>query len=226
MNIDRTAFVLIGGIDEAGRGPVIGPMVMVLAVADEEGIEQLRRLGVRDSKKLSPERREDLYDKIMGVLADCVVKVIAPAEIDEFVKRHSLNELEAMRAADLILEAEKKPEVVYVDAPDPDPDKYRSRIEKYIKDPPHIVSEHKADAKYPIVSAASIIAKVERDRAVRKIEEEWGEFGTGYPHDERTIRQLEEILKKHGKYPDFVRKSWSTARRLLEKRMQKTLFDF
>ena len=218
--------MLIGGIDEAGRGPVVGPMIMVIAVADEEGVGQLKKIGVKDSKQLSPERREKMYDEILAALRGYKAAVITPREIDAYVERHGLNELEAMKAADLIAEVDPKPDIVYVDAPDPDPDKYRARIEKYLKEPPRIVSEHKADAKYPIVSAASIIAKVLRDRAVREIEKEWGEFGTGYPHDERTVKQLERILRERGEFPDFVRQSWSTARRLLERRKQRTLFDF
>ncbi|NPA77019.1 MAG: ribonuclease HII [Candidatus Diapherotrites archaeon] len=222
----ETAFVLIGGIDEAGRGPVIGPMVMVIAVADEEGIENLKRIGVKDSKQLKPERREKMYEEILAALKGFAVEIIRPKEIDSYVARHSLNELEAMKAADLIAEVNPRPDVVYVDSPDPYPEKYRGRIEKYLKDPPRIVAENKADVKYPIVSAASIIAKVLRDRAVREIEKEWGEFGTGYPHDERTIKQLEQILKERGDFPDFVRQSWSTARRMKERRKQRKLFDF
>jgi len=173
-------------------------MVMVIAVADEEGVEQLKKIGAKDSKQLSPERREKMYEEILAALKGYKVEIIEPQEIDTHVERHGLNELEAMRAADLIADVDPRPDIVYVDAPDPDPEKYRARIEKYLKEPPRIVSEHKADAKYPIVSAASIIAKVLRDKAVREIEKEWGEFGTGYPHDERTIKQLERILKERG----------------------------
>jgi ribonuclease HII len=77
-----------------------------------------------------------------------------------------------------------------------------------------IISEHKADKKYPIVSAASIIAKVERDKAIKEIEEKYGEVGCGYPTDPKTIKFLEKYLKKYGKYPEFVRKSWKPAKRL------------
>lgn len=218
--------MLIGGVDEAGRGPVIGPMVMVLAVIEEEKLPELRELHVRDSKELTPEKREELYPEIKKMLDDLVVMKISPAEIDVFVERKGLNELEAMKTAQMITLAKKRPDVVYIDAPDPDPRKYVWRIAKYLENPPKIVAEHRADAKYPIVSAASIIAKVERDREIRKIEEEWGEFGTGYPHDEKTIKQLERILKENGKYPDFVRKSWSTAKRLVERKNQRSILDW
>jgi len=218
--------VIVGGVDEAGRGPVIGPMVMVLAIASEEKIDELRELRVRDSKELSLERREELYPEIRKILDDLVVMKIPPAEIDLFVERRGLNELEAMKTAQMITLAKTRPDIVYIDAPDPDPRKYVGRISKYLQNPPKIVAEHKADAKYPIVSAASIIAKVERDWEIRKIEEQFGEFGTGYPHDERTIRFLENWVKKNHKLPEFARKSWSTAKRIAERGAQKTLFEF
>jgi len=218
--------VIVGGVDEAGRGPVIGPMVMVLAVASEEKIDELKEIHVKDSKELSLEKREELYPEIKRILDDLVVIKIPPAEIDIFVERRGLNELEAMKTAQMLTLAKLRPDIVYIDAPDPDPRKYVGRISKYLENPPRIVAEHKADAKYPIVSAASIIAKVERDREIRKIEDKFGEFGTGYPHDERTIRFLEEWMKRNRELPDFVRKSWSTAKRIAEKGLQKTLFDW
>lgn len=218
--------MLIGGVDEAGRGPVIGPMVMVLAIAEEEKLEELEELRVRDSKELSLERREELYPEIRKVLDDLVIMKVPPAEIDLFVERRGLNELEAMKTAQMITLAKKRPETVYIDAPDPDPRKYVGRIEKYLQNPPKIVAEHKADAKYPIVSAASIIAKVERDWEIRKIEDEFGEFGTGYPHDERTIKFLEEWVRREKRLPSFVRKSWSTAKRILEKGSQRSILDW
>lgn len=209
--------MLIGGVDEAGRGPVIGPMVLALAIAEENKIEELKELKVRDSKELSLKRREALYPKIKRILDEVVVVKVQPAEIDQFVEgRGGLNELEAFKTAELLSTAKKQIDVIYVDAPDPNPLKYAQRIEKYLNYPPKIVAENKADAKYPIVSAASIIAKVERDWEIKKIEEKYGEFGTGYPHDEKTIQFLKTILKG-GKPPEFVRTSWSTVKRLLNR---------
>ena len=219
--------MLIGGVDEAGRGPVIGPIVLALAVIGEDRIGELQELRVRDSKELSLERREALYPEIWKLLDEVVVVKVPPAEIDLFVEgRGGLNELEALKTAQMIAEAKKQPEIVYIDAPDPNPNKYVQRIEKYVQDPPKIVAEHKADAKYPVVSAASIIAKVERDREIRRIEDEFGTFGTGYPHDEKTIKFLEMWVRREKGLPEFVRQSWSTARRVLERGAQKSILDW
>ena len=219
--------MLIGGVDEAGRGPVIGPMVLALAVIGEGRVGELKELRVKDSKELSLERREELYPEIRKLLDEVVVVKVSPAEIDSFVEgRGGLNELEALKTAEMIAQARKRPEIVYVDAPDPNPYKYVQRIEKYIQNPPRIVAENKADAKYPVVSAASIIAKVERDREVRRIEDEFGTFGTGYPHDEKTIKFLETWVRRERGLPGFVRRSWSTVRRILERGAQKSILDW
>ncbi len=219
--------VLIGGIDEAGRGPVVGPMVMVLAVVDEEKTPRLRELGVKDSKAVPPEKREEITKQLERVLDEIVIIEVAPQRIDEFVARRGLNELEAATAAELILQSKTRPPVVYVDAPDPNAERYAQRIATYLEKPPRIIAEHKADVKYPIVSAASIIAKVRRDALVRQIESEYGvELGTGYPHDRRTIETLENWVKRNRKLPPFARKSWSTARRILERNSQRSILDW
>jgi len=223
----ETIYVLVGGVDEAGRGPVIGPMVLVLAVIDESKLGKLEELEVKDSKELSPERREELYPEIVKLLDDLVIVKILPAEIDAFVEgRGGLNELEALKTAQMVTQAKKRPEILYVDAPDPNPAKYVQRIERYLQDPPRIIAENGADAKYPIVSAASIVAKVERDREVKKIEERYGSFGTGYPHDDRTVHFLENLVQKNGGFPGIVRKSWSTAKRILERGTQRSILDW
>jgi ribonuclease HII len=77
-----------------------------------------------------------------------------------------------------------------------------------------VISEHKADVTYPIVSSASIIAKVERDREIRELAQRFGDMGSGYMTDPKTVDFLERWLAQHGSYPDFVRKSWRPAREL------------
>lgn len=219
--------MLIGGVDEAGRGPVIGPMVLALAVIDDARLKELEELGVRDSKELSPERREELYPEIVKLLDELVIAKVPPAEIDAFVEgRGGLNELEALKTARMVTQAKKRPGILYVDAPDPDPAKYVQRIGRYLQDPPRIVAENGADARYSIVSAASIIAKVERDREIRKIEEAYGAFGTGYPHDDRTVHFLESLVKRNGGFPGIVRKSWSTAKRVLERSARRSILEW
>ncbi len=206
---------------------MVGPMVMVLAVIDDGKLPELRDLGVKDSKMLTPEKREELADELKKLLDEIIIMEVSPERIDEFVARRGLNELEAATAAELILQSKKRPPIVYVDAPDPNAERYAQRIAAYLEQPPKIVAEHKADAKYPVVSAASIIAKVRRDELVRKIEDEYGvTLGTGYPHDSRTIETLEKWVKRNRELPPFARKSWSTAKRILERSRQRSILDW
>ncbi len=216
--------MIIGGVDEAGRGPVFGPMIMALVVVDEKGEKTLRELGVRDSKQLSPKRREELYPEILKIAKDVVIARVEPFEIDAYVSRRSLNELEAMKIAEMITKAKAAPELLIVDAPDSDPSRFAQRIRKYVD--VNVLAEHEADEKYPVVSAASIVAKVIRDRIIREIEELYGSFGSGYSHDPTTRAFLEEWVRKYGKLPPFARKSWQTSEKELNKHLQKTLLDW
>ncbi len=210
--------MLICGIDDAGRGPVIGPLVIAGILVDEDGLAKLISLGVRDSKTLSPEIREKLAGEILKVVRDYKVVKVPPSEIDYVVKTgkrlNRLNRLEARVMASII--EELKPDVAYVDASDILPDRFKRHIIEEISLRVKIVSEHKADKNYPIVSAASIIAKVERDREIEKLRCKYGDFGSGYAADPRTLLFLRSWIRRYGEYPDFVRKSWKTAKRILE----------
>jgi len=209
--------VRIAGVDDAGRGAVIGPLVIAGVLIDEKDSSKLRKLGVRDSKLLSPHRRERLAEEIRKVALQCHAIMLSPAQIDRVVERgrklHRLNRLEAETMAKVITAL--KPDVAYVDASDVLADRFGRHIAEDLSFKVRIVSEHKADAKYPIVSAASIIAKVERDKSIERLRQKHGEeMGSGYVADPRTVRFLGEWLEKHGDYPDFVRKSWKPAKRL------------
>lgn len=218
--------MLVLGIDEAGRGPVVGPMVIAAVLMEGKDEKYLRSLGVRDSKLVEPEKREGLAPIIRKTAKEVHYVAISALEIDDKRKVMSLNELEAVKIAELIEAFKAKPERAFIDAPDPDANVFCARIRKYLNEPPKMTCEHKADVNYPCVSAASIIAKVERDREVRLLEEKWGKIGTGYPHDPQTIRFLANWLKEKGEFPDFVRKSWVTAQRMLEKPKQRRIGEF
>lgn len=219
--------MLIAGIDEAGRGPVIGPMVLAIAVIEEKDGETLKKLGVRDSKQLSPEKREELALEIRKIAKEHAVRPISARDIDDMRKYTSLNEIEAMEAAELITGLKTNLEKIYIDAPDTDESKFAKRIRKYLFSEVKLVTEHYADSKYPACSAASILAKVERDRLVRGIEKEHGiRVGTGYPHDPLTIKFLKDWMRTHRNYPDFVRASWETANGIAEEKKQRKLGDF
>jgi ribonuclease HII len=127
-------------------------------------------------------------------------------------KLRKLNHLEALTMADVITAL--KPDIAYVDASDVLPERYKQHISENLPFEVQIVSEHKADYKYPIVSAASIIAKVERDKAIKELKEKHGDCGSGYTSDPKTIAFLEKWIKKHGTYPEFIRKSWKPAKRI------------
>lgn len=216
--------MLIAGIDEAGRGPCLGPMVMAVAVIKKDDEQKLLDIGVKDSKLLTPQERENQFPKIKEALLENHCAHILPNEIDWMLDRKGLNELEAMHAAKLISKLTARPDVVYVDSPDVVMEDFATRIKKYISFPVKIVSEHRADYNYPIVSAASVIAKVERDAAIRKISSEFGEIGSGYPGDEATISFLKKYLLNNNELPGFVRKSWQTIRFLQDEKYQKKLF--
>jgi len=205
--------MLVAGVDDAGRGPVIGPLVIAGVLMKEEDMPKLIQLGVKDSKLLSPRRREMLAVEIKRVVLKYSVIKLSPKEIDKVVqtgrKLHRLNRLEARTMAKVI--GVLKPDIAYVDASDVLEERFKQHISEYLSFKVEIVSEHKADKKYPIVSAASIIAKVERDKEIAELREKHGDFGCGYPTDPKTINFLHQCLTKFGEYPDFVRKSWKTA---------------
>jgi len=208
--------MLIAGIDDAGRGAVIGPLVIAGVLVDEKGLEKIEALGVRDSKTLTPKRREHLAVEILKIVKNhCIIKLL-PKDIDRVVKTgkklHRLNRLEAKAMAEVI--SHLRPDIAYVDASDVLPERFSRHIAEELTFKVQIVSEHKADKSYPVVSAASIVAKVERDRAISDLRRKYGEVGSGYASDRRTLEFLEEWIKTHGDYPDFVRKSWAPAKRI------------
>jgi len=208
--------MLIAGVDDAGRGPIIGPLVIAGVLFAEEDLRKLKLLGVRDSKVLSPQRREKLAIEIKKLAVKYHVESLSPAEIDKVVETrrrlHKLNRLEAHTMARVI--EVLKPDVAYVDASDVIAERFKEHVMEKLPFSVRIVSEHKADARYPVVSAASIIAKVERDRAIKELRDRYGDLGSGYVTDPKTVEFLEKWLVKHGSYPEFVRKSWKPAKEL------------
>ena len=217
---------LICGIDEAGRGPVIGPMVMCGLLVKEEDEKELVRLKVKDSKLLTKARREFLFDKIKDVSQKSEIVIINPEEIDFAVKNHdglNLNRLEARKSAEIINLLE--PDRAIIDAPSNNIKSYKEYLLNLLKNKKtSLVLEHKADFKYPIVSAASILAKVTRDAEIDKIKKKIGiDFGSGYMTDPKTIDFLE---KHYENYPELFRKSWFPYQDMVNRKFQKKLEDF
>jgi len=216
--------VLLAGVEEAGRGPVIGPMVMCGVVINEKDSDKLRSIGAKDSKLLTPKTRELLFDQITSMVERYEVVVISPKEIDKYVMSSALNLnwLEAIKSAELINKL--MPDKVILDCPSNNDKSYVAYVRKYvIKKSIKLVAEHKADLTYPVVSAASIIAKVVRDREIEELKKKHKvNFGSGYPSDPITI----EFLKKNWKKYDFFRKSWATYKQFAEEEKQKSLGEF
>jgi ribonuclease HII len=197
-------------------GCVIGPLVIAGVSIKKEATRELSSIGVRDSKVLSPTQRTNLAIAIRNIAHDISIVELPPEEIDEYVlkgrKLRKLNYLEATAMAKVIRKL--NPAIAYVDSSDVRPERFADDIQEHLVKRVRIISEHHADQKYPVVSAASIIAKVTRDQRIAEIENQYGDFGSGYPSDDRTIRFLEDWVRKHGSFPGFVRKSWKTISRI------------
>jgi len=211
--------MLIAGIDEAGRGPCFGPMTMSIVVVEKEQEIELKELGVKDSKDILPNKRDALFSKVKNAAIEYKIKIISPIEINDLMAKENLNEIEAIKIAELINSLKTNPEIIYVDSPDATPGKFEKRIRKYLtpkKQKLNILAENKADSKYVVVGAASILAKVTRDREIEKMREEFGDFGSGYPSDPKTKKYLEEYFNTKGKLPPFSRIFWSTCKRYID----------
>ena len=194
------------GIDEAGRGPVIGPMVIALVCGEKE---TLRSMGVKDSKLLTPNGRERLFHLIERSACKVSVDIIQSSTLNEMMRQMSLNEIEYIHYSKLIAQAEGD---IFLDCFDPVTERAERRFKS--ETGKSVVCEHKADAKYPAVSAASIIAKVTRDREIDKIKEEYGEVGSGYPSDPCTIDFLRREISRGTDISGIVRTEWATFRRI------------
>lgn len=216
--------MLIAGIDEAGRGASLGPMVLSIVLLEKEAEEELIKLEIKDSKMLSPEVRAFFEPKIKEIALEHYTLSISAEELNGLMNRYSLNEIEAMKIGSLLNKLKKKAELVLVDSPDIIAKNFEKRIRKYFKGECIIKTEHKADENYPVVSAASILAKVARDNAINELHKEFGDFGSGYSHDPMTQKFIKEYLKKYKILPVIARKHWQTCTRAENEFFQTKLF--
>jgi len=208
---------LLLGIDDAGRGPVIGPMVLAGVLIDAKTSADFKKSGVKDSKQLTQNRREFFENLIKEKSESFESVVISPEQIDtNNAEGLKLNELEAIAAAKIINKLNNPKKIrgakikVVVDCPSPSIQKWQDYLKTHIDDLSNleISCEHKADRNHPSVSAASILAKTEREREVKKLQEKYGEeIGSGYPSDPKTKTFLAKNAKKH---PGLFRKTWKT----------------
>ena len=208
----------IFGIDEAGRGSVLGPLVIAGIVIPQKMENVIDNMGVKDSKRLTPKRREVLSRKLKKMF-DWDVVIYSAQDIDNMrAQGINLNEIERRGMQELILKLDC--DMAIVDAVDVKPERFQDKLRRATaKD---VKAEHKADDKYLEVGAASIIAKQTRDDAIAKINKDYehiGGIGSGYPSDPTTKEFLSNYT--YNQMPDFVRRSWSTVAKL--KDVQTTL---
>ena len=218
---------MICGIDEAGRGPCIGPLV--IAGVSIENDEELKKYNVRDSKKISPNKRIVLSDLIKKI-ADSIELIIIPAsDIDDMRNVMTLNVIEVNAFSKIIDKIDA--DTYYVDAADVNDKRFGEDILSRISKKPEIISKHKADDIYPIVGAASIIAKTRRDQEIHNIASKLEKkinlpLGSGYPADPLTKKFLSSWLDEFGELPPNVRHSWKTCQKLIQNKKNKRLDDY
>lgn len=211
---------MICGVDEAGKGPVMGPMVV--AAVSVENAKLIEDKGFKDSKLLTPQRRNELFQLIKGNYR-YAVEIIQPEEIDEYRRKNQLNLLNRKAFEKVIIKL--NPNIAYVDAADVNEERFGREIKSNLTNDndTDVISMHKADSKIPVVAAASIIAKQTRENEIKKLKEKIGDFGSGYPSDERTIKFLKSYFHDNAKWPSGTRKSWKTIERI---RPVRKLSDF
>jgi len=219
--------MMISGIDEAGRGPVFGPMV-IAGVAFKDEIN-LKRYGIRDSKTLTAKKREKIARIIKKIAINYEILVIPAKDIDDMRKVMTLNEIEVNGFTKIIKKI--KPEICYVDAADVNEKRFAYNILAGISFKPEIISKHKADNIYPVVGAASILAKTKRDEIIIEIEQKLRKklnqpLGSGYPADPITKKFLKTWVNKYGKLPPYTRSSWKTSQNILKEIKIKNLDNF
>ena len=202
---------MICGVDEAGKGPVMGPMVV--AAVSVENAKLVENLGFKDSKLLSSQRRLKLFNLIKQNYS-YEIEIINVEKIDEYRMKNQLNLLNRKAFEKVI--SKLNPNVAYVDAADVNEERFGREIKINLTNPndTDVISMHKADSMIPVVAAASIIAKQTRELEIKKLKKEIGDFGSGYPSDERTIKFLKSYFHDNSRWPPGTRKSWKTIKRI------------
>jgi ribonuclease HII len=193
----------------------------------ESNLSYLTEIGVKDSKKLTANKRSILARLIKESCYSFKIIVVLPEEIDQREeKRITLNKLEELKMAEIIREL--KPDSIYIDAVDVNEARFTQSILTLLNyNPKEMISKHKADDLFPIVSAASIIAKDKRDTLIEELKEKYGDFGSGYPSDKRTTDFLREWIRKNQKIPPFARKTWVTTKKIVNEELEnRRITDF
>ena len=197
-------------MDEAGRGYLLGPIIVAAISVSKKSISELTKSGIKDSKLLSPKKRQSLFGYIINIAESICICRIGIEDIDFHVFKNNLNLLEAEAMAITI--GNMKSDKTYVDSCDVNPSRYQRTIRGFLgQHDTRIVSMHHADRLNVVVSGASIIAKVMRDSEISKIRVQYGDIGSGYPSDKKTIRFVKDWYSQKNEIPPFARKSWKPA---------------
>ncbi|HEA71019.1 hypothetical protein LCGC14_1039700 [marine sediment metagenome] len=194
-------------------------MVLCGVCFEKSKLSYLTEIGVKDSKKLTVAKRSNLSKLIIEKCHSYHIIIVSPEEIDNREKKRiSLNRLEELKMSEIIVKL--RPDLIYIDAVDVNEERYKRSILKLLNyNPVQVISKHKADDLFPIVSAASIVAKDKRDTLIEELKEIYGQFGSGYPSDRKTIDFLREWIKNKKEIPYFARKSWKTIKKITEEEL-------
>jgi ribonuclease HII len=210
------------GVDEAGRGAVLGPLVLASCTLSPEQEVYFKEIGVKDSKLIVKNKRVSFYDIIKEKATEYKIVAVPAEELNVLMNRYSLNEIEAIKTAEIVKDLKITPNKLILDCPDTQTEKYKKRminnfnILKHINNC-EILSEHKADLNHISVSCASILAKVTRDKMIFDL---IGGDISGYSSDPRTIKFIKDYILKYKKIPPFARDKWETINNIMNELYQ------
>jgi ribonuclease HII len=193
---------------------LLGPIIVAGICVSKKTISEMIKKGIKDSKLLSPKKRQILFGHVVSIAESICICRINIAEIDFHVFRNNLNTLEAEAMAITI--SNMKSDKTYVDSCDVNPSRYQRTISSFLKrNSTKLISMHHADKLNVVVSGASIIAKVIRDSEITKIRVKYGDIGSGYPSDKKTIEFVRQWFRQKNEIPPFARRSWKPAQMIL-----------
>ena len=206
----------ICGVDEAGRWSLIGPIIVAGISVSKKSLSEMVEIGIKDSKLLTPNKRQILFGDVIGLAESICICRIGIEDIDFHVSKNHLNLLEAEAMAITIGNMDSYK--TYIDSCDVNPSRYKRTINSFLKrNNTKLISMHHADRLNVVVSGASIIAKVIRDSEISKIRLKYGDLGSGYPSDKKTIKFVQEWFEQNREIPPFARKSWKPAQLILSR---------
>ncbi|MEM1922547.1 MAG: ribonuclease HII [Nitrososphaerota archaeon] len=202
------------GVDEAGRGAVIGPLVVAGVAVSEDAVQAIIETGAKDSKKLSKKKREQIYERLKNLGVEASYRLLEPEKVDSYTRRRGGPGINSLELEAIVSIAEElQPHILVVDSPLRNYEKLQAELSKRLNSIEIICRCH-ADSDYPVVGAASVVAKVIRDLTIAELSKTLGEIGSGYPSDPKTISYIRQLIA-HGGLSREVRRSWRTIDRVM-----------